>query len=835
MKVSINLAQQYSNVDLKSIPSQEMLKRVGAQLGAIEETIDWSAKYKDVYVVKVVACEKHPNADKLSVCLIDDNKVVKNVERNKDGYVTVVCGAPNVKAGMFVAWLPPGSTVPVTRGSSNEFVLESRELRGVVSNGMLASAHELAINDDHSGLLEISGKSTGETLKGGNSLINYLGLDDFVIDCENKMFTHRPDCFGNLGVARELAGINGLIFKSPDWYIDATKHEVTSSLDLKVKNEIKDLVPRFMVQVFEGVKVAPSSIERQVTLARVGLRSVNNIVDLTNYYMHLTAQPTHAFDYDKIKKLSSGAPSLFPRLAKNGEELVLLNGKTIKLTDKDIVIATDIKAVALAGVMGGAETEVDDNTKNIIVECATFDMYTIRRTSMRHGLFTDAVTRFNKGQSPLQNDKVLGIIASDLSKMGAKIGPVHDAIDPSINKPRSVDVNVDFINLRLGKNFSPDEIADILSRTEIVVDIDGENLKINTPFWRQDIKIPEDIVEEVGRLYGFSDLPIKLPPRSTKPAQVNKTVLLKRKLANHLASGGANEVLTYSFVHKEFLEKSGQNSKDAYELRNAISPDLHYYRLSLTPSLLSSIHQNIKSGNSEFALFEIGTVHNRKFGITDEKVPVERSVLALTYCVNNKLSRTKDGAPFYTALKYWDSLADHIGLSYKNVPLSENIDGVTYPYHEKRSALILDSKNSTIGVIGEFKSSVKSAFKLPDHSAGFEVFIDNLTEQLKPAGYQMPSRFPSTSQDITLELDSGQSYVAVKSCIDNYLDVSRRAHGYLTFVEPMDIYSSGDNKKRLTFRVTLAHHEKTLTTEETNSFIEGLAGLAESELKAKRI
>src|SRR5690606_12915437 len=233
---------------------------------------------------------------------------------------------------------------------------------------------------------------------------------------ENKMFTHRPDCFGNLGIARELAGISGLKFESPSWYQEpeADINGPFSDLPFESKCET-DLVPRFTARVVEGVSVHKSPMWLQALLTRVGIKPINNLVDWTNYYMHLTGQPTHAFDYDKIKALSDGVPTIFPRLAQKGEKLTLLGGKVIELDEADLVIATDKQAVGLAGIMGGADTEVDESTKNIIIECATFDMYAIRKSSMRHGLFTDASTRFTKGQSPYQNLRVLYHLVKDIT------------------------------------------------------------------------------------------------------------------------------------------------------------------------------------------------------------------------------------------------------------------------------------------------------------------------------------------------------------------------------------------------------------------------------------
>ncbi|MCA9330176.1 phenylalanine--tRNA ligase subunit beta, partial [Candidatus Saccharibacteria bacterium] len=458
MKVSLQLANLYSSADLLSINQDELIHKIGTQLGAIEEIINIEDVYKGVLVAKIIKCHKHPNADSLNVCMIDDGKQAKDVERDEQGLVQVVCGAPNVKEGLTVAWIPPGSVVPSTV-SKDPFVLGKRELRGIVSNGMLASASELAISDDHQGILQIEDNDNQQVVA-GKTFADLYSLKDLIIDCENKMFTHRPDCFGILGVARELAGIAGLPFKSPDWYSPKAiiAYQDSGKLSIDSKNEIPEKVKRFMVQVVEDITVKPSTIQRQSWLTRLDNRPINNIVDATNFYMQLTAQPTHAFDYDKVKQLCADPARvcIFPRMAKDGETLELLNGKTIKLTTEDVVIATDKHPIALAGVMGGVATEVDSNTKNIIVECATFDMYTIRRTSMRHGLFTDAVTRFNKGQSHLQNAIVLSKLVDDICEQSdGTAGRLFDSLpEASLLSWSPVLVNINFINKRLGSSLS---------------------------------------------------------------------------------------------------------------------------------------------------------------------------------------------------------------------------------------------------------------------------------------------------------------------------------------------------------------------------------------------
>lgn len=835
MKVSLNLAQQFSNVDLKSIPHDDLLKRIGAQLGAVEEVTEWAPKFEGAMIVRVVECVKHQDADKLSVCRIDDGGKTTGVERGQDGLIQVVCGAPNVHADMFAVWLPPGATVPSSR-ETDPFVLEARPIRGVVSSGMLASASELGISDDHTGIVELSPEDSDKEPVPGEPLTNHFGLDDFVVDCENKMFTHRPDCFGNLGVARELAGISGLKFKSPDWYLNPPVYELKKDLPLEVINSAPKLVPRFMAVAMSNVMVKPSPVWLQTTLARIGIKPINNVVDVSNYVMHLTGQPLHVFDYEKIKERSNVMPGIWPRMSQKGDELTLLGGKEITLTGEEIVIATDKQAVGLAGIMGGSETEVDENTKNIIIECATFDMYSIRRTSMRYGLFTDAVTRFNKGQSPLQNDRVLFYAMKLMSELTGAVqaSNVKDIGDYSKSKP-AVKINEEFINTRLGAKLSKNDIARLLRNVEFEVAEEG-GLTVTPPFWRMDIDDPEDIVEEIGRLYGYDKLPVELPPRSAKPTPKNRDLEFKQLLRNKLAARGANEVLTYSFVHGDLLRKTGTDpDKWAHHLRNAISPDLQYYRTSLLPSLLNKVHPNIKAqagdDNNQFALFEIGLAHIK--GHEDEdKLPVQNERLALVIAADDKTAKSKgNSAAFYHARKYLEALVNGQAVY---TPLDKDEYPISSVYAKGRSAAVAVS-GEILGVIGEFKPSVARALKLPAYSAGFELDLELLMAHLKSATYRPLPEFPGTSADLTLEVLANQTYTSVATMLADGLQAIAKQHGYQASIEAKDIYQAEDaDTKRLTLRVDLSHPNKTLKTEEMNAVIDELATVALG-INARRI
>lgn len=837
MKISVNWIKRYTRVDLSI---DELVEKIGAQLGEVESVTNLGNKYKGVLIVKVVNCDNHPDADKLHVCTIDDGGVVSGLPRDVNSHVQVVCGANNVDTGQTVVWLPPGVTIPSTVGTDSPVDIEAKELRGVLSQGMIASARELALGDDHDGILVID-----EDIKPGTPLVEAMDLDDCVIDIENKMFTHRPDCFGILGVAREIAGIQGQAFKSPEWYLKESNGQWAmgngAELPLVVKNELPDLVPRFMAVVMSGVNVKPSSIKMQTYLTKHSIKPINNVVDVTNYFMLLTAQPMHAYDYDKVKALSNGdIAEIIVRSGQKGEKLTLLGGKTIEPTSGDIVIATGKQAIGLGGVMGGADTEVGDATKNIIIECANFDMYTIRKTSMTHGLFTDAVTRFSKGQSPLQNDKVLArAIEVMQDHTGGQIASkIID--DKHLKDVKSVSVSPKFINDRLGLNLDANQIGKTLQNVEFKVEIQGEGLNITPPFWRTDIEIPEDVVEEVGRLIGYDKLPLDLPKRSLKPAKTNALLDLKSNVRQILQAAGANELLTYSFVHGNLLDKTGQNKELAFQLSNALSPDLQYYRLSILPSMLDKVHPNIKAGYDQFAIYEIGKIHIKDH-LDADKLPKEDEHLAFVFAADAKVATSYAGAPYFQAREYLDNLLASLGVEYTLLPISNDADSLTHalaPFVRSRAAFIAEkSSQEVFGAIGEFNDFTKQNLKLPDFIAGFEIEIYKILEFADKKGrYSSLSKYPKVQQDISLKIPNNVTFGQIFGFVSEEVDKTKPDNAYFE-LKPLDIYQRDDDQdhKQVAFRLTIASYQKTLKAEEVNGLLDSVASAASQKFGAQRL
>jgi phenylalanyl-tRNA synthetase beta chain len=813
MKVSVNTVKQFIDFDLP--PVDELVSRINQQLGGVEEVIDLSKIYKDVIIVRIVECVPLEGSDHLNVTKVDDGGKVEGVERDDSGLVQVVCGAPNVRANMFAVWLAPGVTVPETSGVE-PFVLSAKPLRGVLSNGMLASPKELALGDSHEGILEIDPheqRPNGRDVAPGASFAEIYGLDDQIIDIENKMFTHRPDLFGVLGVAREISGILHHAFASPKWYSDVPEFKDADGLQFAIQNDAPDDVPRFMAVAIKNVSIKQSPVWLQAELVRLGSKPINNIVDITNYVMLLTAQPMHAYDYDKV-----ATGKLATRDAREGEKLTLLGGKVIDLDTADTVITDGEKPVALAGVMGGADTEVSNETKNIILECANFDMFTIRRTSMRHGIFTDAATRFTKGQSPLQNDRLLAFALQMISDIAG--GEQASIVFDDFSSPRQFSdselFDESFVNSRLGTDLVVTDIERLLKNVEFKTpEIDNTRLSVQPPFWRTDIEILEDVVEEVGRLYGFDKLPHKLPARSLKPAAQNHSIQLKNSIREILSRAGANEVLTYSFVHRNILEKAGQDAEDTYSLSNALSPDLHYLRRSLLPSLLDKVYMNVRAGYDKFALFELGKGHKKSAGLDDQGVPHEQQFLSLVL---------SDGG-FYQAKRLSDYLAAKLNIKFEYLPIEKG-----KLFEPKRGALI-QANGSVIGAIGEFRSIIKRNFKLPESAAGFEIDFDLLFDVAHNAStsYRPLSKFPRIQRDITLRVTNDTTYGMLSNAVTDVLSETD-----LDFeISAKGIYApDGGNYKHITFGIVLTSHQKTLTGDDASLIVNDISRYAAEKIGA---
>ena len=834
--MKVNLAWLAELVD-PTVDERELLRRINTQLGEIESVEDLGAKYDGALIVKVVEAKPHPDADKLSCCLIDDGKGSSSAKRRPAGLVEVVCGAPNVRAGMLAVWLPPGAVVPADdKGGA----ISAKEIRGVLSQGMLASAGELDFGADSDSIAEVDPSRT--VLPAGSDPVGAafaaaFNLATTVIDIENKMFTHRPDCFGLLGVAREIAAITKSELKRPAWYrLDETE-PVDEGKVIKVESQCPQLVPRLRAVVIDGLSgVGESDLLTAARLSSVGIKPVNNIVDITNYAMYLSGQPTHAFDLDKLRGLSADRDqpfSLIARESRPGEQLRLLNGKTLTFDQPAIVIATADRPVALGGIMGGAETEVDSGTKAILLECANFDMYNLRRTTMHYGVFSEAATRFTKGQSPAQIPSVAAWASELIAEAaGGKAGETCEALaEGGRFKPSSVSTTPDFVNDLLGSQLTAMEIAALLEAVEFETALNGENLEAVPPFWRTDIGIPEDIVEEIGRLNGgYASLTPVLPSRPIRPPAADELLELRSKIRHRLASAGASEVMGYSFVADDFVSAAGQNPDNSFRLANRLNPGLQVYRQSLTPSVLALAAGNRRLGYKDFALFEVGCAHRKNPPVVDgEGLPLD---LQRTAFVCHR-SGSGSGLAFYTARRCLDLLAAGLGLTldYRLLPAGGTRLPVQQPYVDGRSAEIY-AGNQLLGVAGLLEPAGRYAGWEIDTA----VLLQTITAAAGKTAYQALAKYPKSSQDLTLKVPLPTAFADLNKVLATSLATAGQ-QGFAADLRPLGIFQpeTAAASKNVSFRLTVWRGDRTLQRGEVSAIVDALAKAAAKDCGASRV
>lgn len=815
MIVSVNWLKKYIDID---ISVEELATLIGARLVEVEDVKSLAPKFKDVVIAQVILAQKIEGSDHLYQALIDDDGVVEGVERDENGYVQVVCGASNVRSGMKVVWLPPESIVPSTYGTPQAFKLEARKIMGVKSNGMIASARELDLYDEHDGILEVS-----QDIDPGSYFMDVFELNDHLLDIENKSLTHRPDTFGVIGFAREIAGILGKQFKTPGWLVIANPKFPKGSLDAPtVRIDALEAAENYELIVADGnFSEAKTPDEIKSYLSRVGVRPINAVVDATNYMMLVTGQPLHAFDYDKLIALCGGQPTISVRYAKDGETLETLDDRTLTLDEKDIVITANDTVIALAGAIGGKETAVDDTTKSVALESATFNLYNLRGTQMRHGIFSEAITRFTKGQPAKQNAPVLAATLALLDKWAgvSNVSAKASAVgEQKTNEP--IAISASEINNILATNYSSDQIKEILEKIEFKVEKRKDVLVVTAPWWRKDISIKEDIIEEVGRLCGYDNIPLSLPSRTFRAVAPIQFDQFKKELRNQLSGSGANEVLTYSFVPGALIDQADQDRTNAYKIVNSISPELEYYRLSLMPSLLRVARTNLKQGFNEFALFELNKVHAFSRGLTEDSVPIEGYNLAGVVYHKQGVG----GAEYYQAKKIVDTMLTRLNIKLEYIPLDlqENSLSMFTPFEPKRSAMLKDSKTGElVGVVGEYKNTIAKKFKLPKNIAGFEINLLKLFEiyQLAPKSSYFPlSKYPAVERDLCFKSKSKVSYAEIIQSIKN---ITENLEGIKVEMTPVDIYSSEDKTtKNTTVHLTLHPYDNTLSNDKINKILE---------------
>ena len=789
MLVSLNWLKKY--VDFGSLTAEELAEKItksGIEVDGIEYVIN--EKSENIVVGYVKECEQHPNADKLKLCQVDVG----------DETLQIICGAANVAQGQKVVVAKPGAVLP------GNFKIKKVKLRGIESNGMICSLQELSVGERFilpefsEGIVVLP-----EDAVVGESVDALLNLDDAVLEFD--LTPNRADALSMIGVAYEVGAILDEEISLPNPKVETIEANIADYVKVSVEDE--DLCSYYGAFVVKDVTIGPAPLWMQNYLLASGIRPINNVVDITNYVLLEYGQPLHAFDYDLL-----GSKEIVVRRAKDGEQIVTLDDQTRTLTGENLLITNGEKGVAMAGVMGGANTEVNNKTKNVLIEAAYFDPQTVRKAVKQTGLRSEASTRFEKGVDP-NRVKEAGLRACELlvKYAGGKLVADVAEFNQLDMTEKTVAMNVNEVNKRLGTEISVKEMEEILRKLRFEFERSDDEFTVSIPTRRGDITIFEDMLEEVARIYGYDHLPYTLPANASKPGGLTEQQLLKRNIKNYLQSVGLSEAITYSLVDEKAATKlvspELSNNITPIQLAMPMSEDHQYLRLSLLPELLNRLTYNVARKQANVALYEVGSIF-----LTEEdsltKQPKEHARLsgAITgKWLDHKWQQEVKEVDFYIVKGIVEGLFDFI-----------NID-VTYEQavvegmHPGRCATI-SVNGQIIGFLGQVHPTIVKQQDLKETYV-FDIDMEYILEANRPElVYEPVPKYPSILRDIAFVVDK------TVSAGDIQAEIERVGAPLVKHVEAFDVYTGenvADNEKSLAFNIHYQDPEKTLTDEEVDA------------------
>ncbi len=797
MLISYNWLKEFVNLP-DSLASEEVALKLTMSTVEVEGLKKQGALLANVVVGKVISEEKHANADKLKVCKVDIGSE----------QVQVVCGGSNVREGMLVALGKVGAKVK-WHGEGDLVELKPTTIRGVESFGMICASTEIGLGEmfplkSEKEILDLTEKAESGKWKVGDDLAFALALDDVIFEIDNKSVTNRPDLWGHYGIAREVAAL----FKKPlkEYKIKRSKDYGKEKLTIKIED--KENCLRYIGAMMGGIKIAPSPKWMQEKLTACGVRPINNIVDITNYVTLELGRPSHAFDRRHIKD-----DTIIVRRAKQGEKFTTLDGQERELTDQMCMVCDAERAVDLGGIMGGLNSEIKDDTTEIILELANFNPANIRRTANALGLRTEAAVRFEKGLPPYLAEVGMWRIINLIKELipGARL--MSKIVDVNYQKEhqRKIELPMEFLDKKVGVKIEKKTVIDILQRLGFVVKAKKNVLSVAVPLWRpaKDISIPEDLVEEVARIYGYDSIKTELPMFSITPPEQNQLRLLERKIKHLLAlEHGFTEVYNYSFVSPQLLDKLSIDYTDLIELDNPVAKDRPYLRHNLWTGLLETMEKNLHQF-SPVKIFEIGKVFiKNKPGMrvkenSDELLPAQPTYLGLAYAekgVDN---------PFYVVSEAVVSMLYKLGCK-SELRLAEHELGKFI--HAGRQAQVLVS-GVGVGAICEVSPPFAERLGLEARVAVAELDLDALLSFVNDnTQYHKISQYPSIVRDIAFVIDKSVQHADIVSALKTVDPLIRS-------IELFDVFfgaNIGEDKKSLAYHITYQSDDKTLESGEVD-------------------
>ena len=797
MKASIEWLKEYSDIDVNPVELGDILTMTGSKVETIEQK---GNDIKNVVVGKILEIKKHEDSDHLVITQMD-----LGTEK-----VQIVTGANNIKVGDIVPVAKDGSELP---GGKK---IKKGELRGVESCGMMCSVGELGLDiNQYPGQIEhgimILPKKYEKDV--GKDIVEVLNLKEDIIDFE--ITPNRPDCLSIEGLGRETAVSLGKEFKNPRKNIDELKVEDKKELEgLKVDITAPDLCYRYIARIVKNVKIEPSPEWMVKRLNACGMRSINNIVDITNYVMLEMGQPMHAFDINSIE-----GKHITVRRAKNNEKITTLDEQERILDENDLVIADDKKPVAIAGVMGGLNSEIEKDTETVVFESAVFYGGAVRKTAKKVGLRTESSSRFEKGLSPENALRAVNR-AVELVEMLNAGKAVDGKIDvyPTKQKVNKIKLDVERINNLLGTKISKQDMIDILEKLDIKV----ENALVIPPYFRQDIEQLADVAEEVLRFYGYDKLETTLIKADTTLGVRNKEQKIEQKIEDVLVNNGLSEIYTYGFVSEKDLEKANISEElkhTAITIKNPLSDEYKLMRPSTIPSMMQTLATNANKKNQNVKLYDISRNYkNINNEVENGEIPLQENILTL--------GMYGDNLDFYTLKGLVENVLETVSVNRYDIE-KETKNG---SYHPGRCANIKVGID-TIATFGEVHPEVLENYGIEKRAYLAELNLTKITKYSRNnKKYVEVPKFPAVERDIAIIVDENIEVGQIEKTI------TKKAKKILEKAELFDIYRNeklGENKKSVAYALTFRAKNKTLNDDEVNEVMENVIKELEKSLGAE--
>ena len=790
MKVSLNWIRDYvqlpADADLKKLAYDLTMSTV-----EVEDTIELAKQFDHMVVGVINTIEQHPNADKLRVCMTDIGGRVESI----------VCGGSNLREGMKVAVALPGS-VCRWHGEGEPVEIKKSKLRGVDSYGMICGAVEIGLADlfptkEEAHILDLSDFDA----PAGTPLADALDLNDIILEIDNKSMTNRPDLWGHYGIAREIAALYDLPMKEFPHF----DRNVENTSGFHVTVEDAERCPRYLSAQIEGLSVKPAPYQMQSRIWKVGMRPINALVDITNYVMLATGQPTHAFDSDHI------AGHVIVRRAGEGEKLLLLNGKELALSGDDLVIADDAGVVGLAGVMGGAKDSILPETDKVILEVANFDAKGIRRTALRYDNRTEASARYEKAIDPERCDQAFDLSMQLLGQLYPEM-KVTGLVDeyPQHLKQAEIDVPLSWLERRLGKRLPPEEIRHKMELLGYGISFSGDNMHVVVPTWRStgDVSIQADIMEEVARMYGYENFEAE-PITTTFDGAINQLDKdLERRIKEYLAIRcGMQEIFTYPWMEESYVNAVLQSTEGILSLSTPPSPAERFVRSSLLPNLCKAVVKNERYFD-EFSIFETAQVFRDENYTSPydprEKLPSQRKNVAGAFATTDK----DITALFRKAKGVVEMMARYVhmeALTFRQTEKPVWADNVVW--------LNICRGEEKVGDLALLSKKVSMACGIKNLNVMlFQLDQDSLVPlKSRTNTFTHMAEYPMTDYDISLLLDGSVQWKDVLQTVGGIK--SELLHG-ASFVDEYRGKQVPAGKKSLTLRLSIGSKEKTLTSSE---------------------